>query len=410
MMCGAPLCPLPSRCPAPAPLLTGAEAHSRDAGAVTQRKGGHVHLVVERLLCRSGGCGAGRQLAGFGRRHGAGIGGGLGLAPGKAQHWALRAAQPGHLILGGPGGGRRARQGCWVAGTSDGGGDRGAGRSLQAGPGCTAGYLYAGTRRRSQKSGARAESNIFASGAAVLTSHSVARAAQQSVALLQALSCSRTRASSCPGREELSAAAVANATMAADNPWANDNPFAGNNVSLVQRQRRAAHALLHCGAPARPCRPAAALHAGAGRWQAAQTPPPPWRLSGGPPDARRHLLPPPPGCHCLIGCQPVACHTGRLNSNLPTFPAAGQWHRAGGGRCVGQQRRRVGRRCVLGAGGSRGAHSQQRRRQGQQQAGSGPEPARGAWKGCCCCPVLGRECTAALCPSFLWDNRSLLPA
>lgn len=185
VMCGAPLCPLPSRCPAPAPLLTGAEAHGRDAGAVSQRKGGHIHLVVERQLCRSGGCGAGRQLTGFCRRHGGGIGGGLHLAPGKAQHRALRAAQPGHLILGGPGGGRRARQGCWVAGTSDGGGARGAGRSLQAGPGCTARYLYAGTRRRSQKSGARAESNIFASGAAVLTSHSVARAAQQSVALLQ---------------------------------------------------------------------------------------------------------------------------------------------------------------------------------------------------------------------------------
>lgn len=195
--------------------------------------------------------------------------------------------------------------------------------------------------------------------------------------------------------------------MAADNPWANDNPFAGNNVRLQQRQRRAAHALLHCGAPAPPCRLAAALHVGAGRWQAAQDPAPPWRLSGGPPDARRHLLP-PPGCLCPR--LPAVPYTGRLTFHLPTFPAAGQWHGAGGGRRVGQQRRRVGRRCLLCAAGSRGAHSQQRRRQGRQQAGSRPEPARGAWKGCCCCPVLGRECAAALCPSFWWDNRSLLPA
>lgn len=242
-------------------------------------------------------------------------------------------------------------------------------------------------------------SNNFASGALLHISQG-RQGCTAKRGTAAALSCSRTPASSCPGREELSAAAEANATMAADNPWANDNPFAGNNVRLQQRQRRAAHALLHCGAPAPPCRLAAALHVGAGRWQAAQDPAPPWRLSGGPPDARRQVPPPPPGCHYLIVCQPVACHTGRLNSNLPTFPPAGQWHRSGGGRCVGQQRRRVGRRCVLGAGGSRGAHSQQRRRQGQQQAGSGPEPARGARKGCCCCPVLERECAAALCPSF----------
>ena len=107
---GALPAPLPTRCVQRS--LTGAQPDRWYAGAIAQRKRRHLHSLIQRLLRRPDGCGAGRQLAGLSRRHRRGVGGGVGRPAREAQHGALRCAQPGHFILGGPGGGRGLRQGC----------------------------------------------------------------------------------------------------------------------------------------------------------------------------------------------------------------------------------------------------------------------------------------------------------